>query len=570
MAENGQDPAQVLEVGGRLPILTLGAFLAEIAKRHGDRVAMVAPDGRRTSYLELEAETRQLARALVAAGVAKGTRVALLAGNDDDWVRAFFAVGLIGGVLVPVNTFATQPERDYILRHSDAALLLAVPTLLQHAYLDELLSAHSELGAGRPGALQCPALPQLRRVVSLDDGAPLPGVQSRADLLAGSQSVSEVLLDAIGAEVLPSDDGIIVYTSGTTARPKAIVHRQRAMLVNGLRFSGWMGLEPTDRVFTAQPFFWTAGIAMSLISTLDAGACLLLQPTFEPAKALDRIERERATVVHAWAHQHKAMAEDASAPGRDLGSLRRVAADSPLAKLAGMRPEKDAWGLQGSYGLSETFTIFATLPADTPRDLRIEKSGLALPGNQLRIVDPDTGASLPTGEQGEIAVKGYTLMRGYYKVDPERTFDADGYFHTGDGGFVDADGYLHWTGRISDMIKTGGANVSPVEIQDALLGYEPLRVGMPVGVPHPALDEVVVLCAVRREDVPPVTEQQIRDHLRKHLAAYKVPRRVLFFDAEELAYTGNQKIPSAPLRAKALARLRAEAAEIEGHVYGPG
>lgn len=566
MAQRPAGDAQELEVGGRLPALTLGAFLTDISRRHGEREALVS-GGRRTSYRALEADARRLARGLIGAGVVKGTHVAVLAGNGDDWVRAFFAVGLVGGVLVPVNTFATLQERDYILRHSDASLLLLTPSLLKHTYLDDLLRAHPELGEGEPGRLLCDALPQLRRLVAFESNAGRSGVQTFDELLAGGEGVSDSLLDAVVSEVSPSDDGIIIYTSGTTSRPKAIVHLQRAMLVNGLRFSRWMGLAPTDRIFTAQPFFWTAGISMSLISTLEAGACLILQETFEPQGALDLIERERATTIHAWGHQHKAMAEHVSASDRDLHALRRIPPDSPLGKIARVDPEKDSWGLQGSYGLSETFTIFATLPADTPRELRIEKSGVPLPGNHLRIVDPETGDPLPIGEQGEIAVKGYTLMRGYYKVDPETTFDTDGYFHTGDGGFVDDEGHLHWTGRMSDMIKTGGANVSPVEIEDALLGYEPLRLGTPIGVPHPGLDEVIVLCAVRREGVLPVSEEQIRSHLRQSLAAYKVPKRVLFFEADELSYTGNQKIQSAPLRQKALERLRAESAEIEGHVY---
>ena len=555
-----------VEVGGQLPALTTGAFLADIASRHAEREAMVS-GGRRSSYRELEADSRRLARALIRAGVVKGTHVALLAGNGDDWVRALFAVGLLGAVLVPVSTFATQEERDYILRHSDTSLLLVTPSLLRNAYLDELFEAHPELAKGEPGQLQCEALPYLRRIVALDQGGQRDAVQSLEDLLSGAESVPESLLRAVSSEVRPSDDGIIIYTSGTTSRPKAIVHFQRAMLVNGLRFTRWMGLEARDRIFSAQPFFWTAGLSMSLIATLDAGACLILQEAFEPQGALDLIEGEQVTTVHAWAHQQKALGEHPSAAGRDLAALRRIPADSPLAKLAGVTPDTDSWGLQGSYGLSETFTIFATMPSDMPREQRIEKSGVPLPGNQLRIIDPETAAPLATGEYGEIAVKGYTLMRGYYKVDPERTLDAEGYFHTGDGGYVDDEGYLHWTGRMSDMIKTGGANVSPVEIEDALLGYEALRVGMPIGVPHPVLDEVIVLCAVRRGDVPDASEEQIRNHLRQKLAAYKVPKRVLFFSADELSYTGNQKIQSAPLREKALERLRREGAEIEGHIY---
>jgi acyl-CoA synthetase (AMP-forming)/AMP-acid ligase II len=559
-------PSSPVEVGGHLPRLTLASFLADVAARHAEREALVFA-GRRTTYRELEAGSRRLARALVGAGVVKGAHVAVLAGNRPEWVTALFAVGLVGGVLVPVNTFATQEERDYILRHSDASLLLLQPALLQHAYLDDLLDAHPELAKGDPGRLQCAALPQLRRVVTLSLDRPPGTVQPLDDFLALGEGVSDALLDETSAEVAASDDSVIVYTSGTTARPKAVLHMQRALLVNSLRFSRWLGLTPRDRVFTAQPFFWTAGIAMSLCASLDAGACLVLQESFEPEAALDLLERERVTALHAWAHQHKALAEHPSAPGRDLRSLRHIGPESPLAKIASVRAEEESFGLQGSYGLSETFTIFATLPASAPRELRLGSSGVPLPGNRVRIVDPTNGAPLGTGEHGEIAVKGYTLMRGYYKVDPTSTFDEDGYFHTGDGGFVDSDGLLHWTGRISAMIKTGGANVSPLEIEDALAGYEPLLVAAPVGVPHPALGEAIVLCAVRRENTAPVSEDQIRTHLRKKLAAYKVPKRVLFFRADEIAYTGNQKLRSEPLRQQALARLRADRSEIEGHVY---
>jgi fatty-acyl-CoA synthase len=186
---------------------------------------------------------------------------------------------------------------------------------------------------------------------------------------------------------------------------------------------------------------------------------------------------------------------------------------------------------------------------------------------QIRIVDPETGAVLGPGEQGEIAVKGVTLMRGYYKVPPENVFDADGFFHTQDGGSLDAEGRLHWTGRLSNLIKTGGANVSPVEIQETLEGHPDLKVGIPVGVGHPTLGEVVVLCAVAVDGASP-DEAAIRRWLRERLAAYKVPKRVLFFRADELSYTANQKVQVEPLKQAALDRLAAERAEIDGHRFG--
>jgi acyl-CoA synthetase (AMP-forming)/AMP-acid ligase II len=204
------------------------------------------------------------------------------------------------------------------------------------------------------------------------------------------------------------------------------------------------------------------------------------------------------------------------------------------------------------------------LPADAPVAIRRGTSGKALPGSVIRIVDPETGETLPTGEEGEIAVKGITFMRGYYKVAPERTVDENGFFRTQDGGRLDAEGFLHWTGRLSNLIKTGGANVSPVEIETALAKFDKLRVGLAVGVPHPALGEALMVCAVATDGAA-VDEDEVRAFLRERLAAYKVPRRVLFFSADELPYTSNQKIQLGPLREKALERLAG--VEIDGHTY---
>jgi fatty-acyl-CoA synthase len=546
------------------PSLTSGRFLVEVARRYGDRCAIRFED-RELRYRDLEREARQLARALVGAGVVKGTRVAVLMANRPEWVVSAFAVGMVGGVLVPVNTFATRSEFDYILRHSDSALLLLQPELLKHRYLDDLLAAHPEIAAGEPGRLRLPALPQLRRIVSLAADAPCGGVENWETLLAQGGDVSEELLDELIDEVEPSDDGLIIYTSGTTANPKGVLHSHRAGVLQGWRFVDFLCLEEDDRVYTTYPFFWTAGIAMSLLPCLAAGACLLLEETFEPGAALARIESERATVVHAWPHQQKALCEHPDATSRNLTSVRKVDFSSPIAKLAGI--DKDEYGTGASYGMSETFTIASSLPADAPAELRRDGSGRPNPGMDFRIVDPETGAAVPEGSDGEISVKGVTFMRGYYKVLPENYLDADGFFRTQDGGRLDADGVLHWSGRLGHLIKTGGANVSPVEIEAALADHPEVKVGIPVGIGHPTLGEVVVLCVVPTAGATP-GEDEIRKFLKSRLAAYKLPRRVLFFRADELSYTGNQKVQLQPLEEAARRRLESEQAEIEGYRYG--
>lgn len=536
------------------PRHTLGRFIDDVAAQHGQRCA-IRFEGGSLTYAEIRGEARRLARALIGAGVGKGTRVAVYMANRPEWVVSAFAVGMAGGVVVPVNTYATREERDYILRHSDASLLLLQPALLKHRFHEELVADHPELAAGMPGRLRCAALPQLRRVACLGD-------TSWDDLLALGDDVSEALLDAVAEEVVPSDDGFIIYTSGTTAHPKGVLHTHRAALVQSWRFADLLRFTAEDRIWTCYPFFWTAGIAMSLGASFAAGATLLLQEHFDPAAALDLMEKERATAAHAWAHQHKAMGEDPTLPERDLSALRKLDPGNPLAARAGVT--EDEYSPNAAYGLSETFTIASMLPADAPIAIRRGTSGKALPGTVIRIVDPETGAALPTGEDGEIAVKGVTFMRGYYKVAPELAVDANGFFRTQDGGRLDADGFLHWTGRLSNLIKTGGANVSPVEIEGALAKFEKLRVGLPVGVPHPTLGEALVVCAVATDGVT-VDEAAVRSFLRERLAAYKVPRKVLFFSADELSYTGNQKIQIGPLREKALERL--SGVEIDGHTY---
>jgi acyl-CoA synthetase (AMP-forming)/AMP-acid ligase II len=214
----------------------------------------------------------------------------------------------------------------------------------------------------------------------------------------------------------------------------------------------------------------------------------------------------------------------------------------------------DTWSPRAAYGLSETCTIISSLPADTPRDIREQSQGAILPGNAVRIVDRDTGDALVAGVIGEITVKGPTLMLGYVKGLPEQCFDEEGFFHTGDAGYVDDDGHLHWTGRMTEMIKTGGANVSPVEIEETLLRHPALWAALAVGIPDEKLGEVVVVCAVAHDGVH-VDEDDVRSFLRGRLAAYKIPRRVLFFDERELSLTGNAKIRADELRKLAMSRL---------------
>jgi acyl-CoA synthetase (AMP-forming)/AMP-acid ligase II len=541
---------------------TLPRFLDDVAERYGPRTALRF-EARGVRYAELRREARRLAAGLVARGVGKGTRVAVLLANRPEWLVAAFGAALTGAVVVPVNTFATPDELDYVLRHADAAWLLMQPSLLRHAYLEDLLARHREIASGRAGAIRSLALPQLRGVVALGLDEARGAVEPWSALLA-ARDVSDALLAAIASEIHPADEALVIYTSGTTARPKGVVHRQRTPVIQAWRFAELMGFGPDDRVYSAYPFFWTAGIAMSIGATLAAGATLVVEESFEPGAALATIARERATSVQAWPHQTKAMAEHPEAARHDLSSVRKIEFKSPLAPLAGI--EKDEWGIYASYGMSETFTLATALGADAPAERRAGTNGPPLPGTEARIVDPHTGQALAPGEKGEITVRGLTLMAGYAKVEPELFLDPDGFFHTQDGGFLDEAGDLHWTGRLSNLIKTGGANVSPLEIEERAGRFPGVRSAHAVGVPHPALGDAIVLLVLPTEGAP-LDVAGLEAHLRKGLSAYKLPRAVFVLRPDEVSFTGSQKVQLEPLRERALAKLAEARITIAGHDY---
>jgi fatty-acyl-CoA synthase len=537
--------------------LTLGGFMLEVTRHHPAREALVfhGADGGAVqwSYADLEREARRVARALLAGGAGKDTRVAILMGNRPEWVAAAYGVALAGAVAVPLNTYFEPPELDHVLRHSDAQVLLTQYRLLGHAYVDQLAALCPELLDAAPGSLRSPRFPHLRRIAAVGLDAVRGAAEPWDTFLGAGDAVPDALVDATAGGVSPADHALIMYTSGTTATPKGILHPHRGPALQSWRFAQQLRLDPSVRVWSAFPFFWSAGFVMVMGATLAAGGCLVLQEHFEPGEALRLLESERVTSPHAWAHQLAELEDHPDWPNADLSAIRHCEAFTSFGRHPSVHVD-DTWSPRAAYGLSETCTIISSLPADTPRDIRERSQGVILPGNAVRIVDRDTGAELPVDAIGEITVKGPTLMLGYVKGLPEHCFDDDGFFHTGDAGYVDGDGYLHWTGRITEMIKTGGANVSPVEIEETLLRHPGLWTARAVGVPDEKLGEMVVVCAVAHGGAD-IDENDVRGFLRGRLASYKIPRRVLFFDEHELSLTGNAKIRAEDLRALAMRRL---------------
>jgi acyl-CoA synthetase (AMP-forming)/AMP-acid ligase II len=294
---------------------------------------------------------------------------------------------------------------------------------------------------------------------------------------------------------------------------------------------------PEDRVYAALPLFWTAGFAAVLGATLASGACLVTTPYFDPSFALRVIEEERITVPQGLPKTGSEMLEAQKKEQRDISSVRRYAyrftGEDPPGGIA--RAANNA-----SYGSSETFTSATALPFGAPVD-EIVTYGRLAHGNEMRVIDQSAGTSLGIGEEGEIILRGSTLMKGYVKVAPEQTFDGEGFFHTGDLGWFDGHGLLHFTGRINNIVKTSGASVSPLEVEGALLHHPQIDFAAVVGVPDQTLGEMVVACVVVSPEAT-LTQQSVRDFLRDKLSSYKIPRRVLFFpDPSDLPRTASNK-----------------------------
>jgi fatty-acyl-CoA synthase len=522
-----------------LGALTIPGYLREVTERFGPREALVCRTEtgvERWSYADLWERSVEAARALVACGVGKDSRVGILMTNRPEHLAAAFGTALAGGVIVPLNTFSTAPELAYLLGASSISTLIFERGVAKKDFAALLGELEPAIQAAAPGQLRSARFPFLQRLSMVDPTQAAAGraIESWPDFLRLGSAAPPALVEARAASVTPADVGALFFSSGTTSRPKGILHSQRAVAIQWWRWPRVMRVGDDVRSWTANGFFWSGNFSMVIGSTLSSGGSIVLQPTFQAEEALDLMQTERVTMPFAWPHQAAKLEEASNWSTVDLRSLRYVDDATPLARHPTVRtssPPSASSGIPGS-------------------------SGEPLPGNTLKIVDPVSGALQSRGARGEIAVKGPTLMLGYVGVPNDQTLDAEGFFHTGDGGYLDEAGRLVWEGRLTDIIKTGGANVSPREIDELLATHPGVKLIQTVGVPHETLGEMVVSCVVPHEGAV-VEEAAIRDFAKQRLASYKVPRRVLLLREDELAMTGNEKVKASALRELAAARLAA-------------
>ena len=509
---------------------TLPQLLDEMASRQPQREFIVGAEARLT-YAETRARVRRLAQGLYRLGVRRGEKVALLMNNRTEWLLVDFAVTLLGATLVPISTWSRARELAYVLNHCDAITFITVDRFLGQDYLAML----AEIGA--PGSDR---LPQLRRVVSVGDERPA-GMVPFEDLWNMGADVSEATLDACQHAVSPDDVAYILYTSGTTSTPKGVQLQHRGLIENTWHIGERQHLGPGDRMWMGISLFWSFGCLNALLAVMTHGGCIVLQEHFDAAAALALIERERCTVYYGTPNIALALWEHPDRARRDLSSLRTGAAIGPAPAMQ-MVMGLGAREICNVYGLTECYGNSHVTDASDPVDVRLHTVGRPLPGMEIRIVDRDTRRPLAAGEIGEILIRGQ-LTPGYYK-DPERNaaaFDTEGFFLTGDLGLVDNDGRLHFRGRIKEMVKTGGINVAPLEVEEVLLGHASVEQAHVIGLPDPRLEEILVAVVVLK-DGRDASPEELRGFCTQALAAFKVPRHFRIMKRADLPVTATGKV----------------------------
>ncbi len=502
---------------------TIGQCISRAARLFGDRDFIVLP-GQRMTFAEADRASRSLARSMLAAGVGKGSRVGLFYTYGADWVVAWLAASRVGALVMPFSTIYTPAELRTVLGIGDVAVLLCPPTMLGKDIGNFMEEAVPGLAGHQDTRLFVPELPYLRSIW-------MTGATARPWAtcvpLAGNGSdeiVDDKLLAAVEESVEPADLATVVYTSGSSALPKGVVHTHSSIVRTTASFGETMLDNQSTVVFCAFPFFWIGGFLV-LGGALQAGLTVCCLERFEAGAGLDMVEEERCTMIAAWPSLIQSMRTHPSAGNRNLDHCPILTSGPSDVALVGAPVP----GIPGHRGMSETVGNWN--------------------GVERIIVDPDTGSQLDDGEEGELLIRGYGVTQGYYKKEREEVFDADGWLHTGDRCFI-IENRPYFVGRLYEMVKSRGANVSPREVELVLESFADIAHALVFGLPHPEMEEEVTAVIVPAPGASPDADS-IRAHARSQLSSYKVPTRIEILSQEsEVPWLASGKPDKQALKAR--------------------
>ncbi len=539
-AFSGRSTAAVVDAGDGLA-LTVPALLRARAAERGEHPLLVCDDDVLT-YAEAERRSAALARGLLAAGAGagKGTHVGLLVPNGPEFVVATLGAARIGAVVLPLSTFSTAGELRTLMRNADIELIIASASYRGRDHVALLGDAVPGLDLTTPPPLQFPAVPALRRLV-VDHAGP-SGLDA---LIAEGEGLHPGVLEAAEALVRPGDRLVIVHTSGSTSDPKGVIHQHGPLIRHQHNLNVLRRYDEHEVLFSNSPFFWIGGFGYSLLATLVAGGTLVCSNATDPARTLDLLERVRPTMVNGFAQTVAHLGAHQTFADRDLSSIRRGNLWPIMpAELRAADPELR----HNMLGMTETGSVcLASEDESDQPEHRRGSFGRPVPGFEARVVDPETGANCAAGVVGELWLRGPFLMEGYYGRERHETFEPDGWLRTGDQFHIDAEGWYYFTGRLGDMIKTAGANVSPREVEAAiaeLTGF----VAHVVGIDDAARGQIVAAAVRVPEGQVRPDPDELRTMLRARLSAYKVPQRILVMADADVPMLSSGKLDARALK----------------------
>ena len=508
--------------------LTIPKLLQQAARNFSKHTA-IEEEGVKISYDELNEIREQWAAAFIAAGIKHGDRIAIWAPNVREWIFAALGAHSVGAMIVPVNTRMKGAEAGYVLRASGAKILCTVSGFLGFDY---------------PAMLKDEELPDLAQIVMLrGQSAPVKKVNCIAwpDFLAGGNNVNSAQVEQRTAAVKPDDVSDLIFTSGTTGKPKGVKTSHSQNLRVFEVWSELVGLKREDRYLIVNPFFHSFGYKAGWLAAIIRGATILPMAVFDAEEIMKRIGNERISVLPGPPTLYQSILASPNFGKYDLSCLRLAvtgAAAIPVSLVHKMRSDLHFKTVLTAYGLTETCGVVTMCREGDDPELIANTSGRAIPAVEVRCVDSNN-QEVARGEPGEIVVRGYNVMQGYFEnaEATQETIDSDGWLHTGDVGVMDANGYLRITDRIKDMFIVGGFNVYPVEIEHLILTYKGVAQVAVVGLPDERMGEVCAACIVPTAGAT-IDKDQFLAWCKQNMSNYKVPKRVEVMQALPMNATG--------------------------------
>jgi fatty-acyl-CoA synthase len=522
---------------------TIGQLVRDTAMRHPENPALIQPEfNLHQNYRDFYASCRETAKGLMAMGVKRGDKISVWTTNIPQWVYLQFSLGMIGGILVTVNTNYQSHELEYILEQSDSTTLFLMDSYRDTSFYDTVRRVTPELDSCTAGSLVSAKLPLLKNVIYIGKKENTPGMFKFSDLIKMGEKITEKELDDRMNSL--SDDDVInmQYTSGTTGFPKGVMLTHHNIVNNARMVGDVMGMTDKDSLLIQVPLFHCFGCVMSTLNCVYHGSTMVILESFDALKALQFIAAERCTAVNGVPTMFVTMLNHPDFDKYDMSSLRTgvmAGALCPEEAMNQVRTKMHCPEIVIAFGQTESSPVMTMTRRDDPVKLRVASVGRLLPDIEGKIIDPDTGNDVTVNLQGEIVTRSACIMKGYYKM-PEataETIDKDGWLHTGDLGEIDENGYFKVTGRIKDMIIRGGENIYPRELEEFLDKNPKVMNVQVIGIPDKKYGEQV-LAAIQLKANQTASAEEFVEFCKGKIARHKIPKYWEFVDSYPMTASG--------------------------------